>query len=95
LKKIYNWLRELYIQVDLRFYNPYCKKCGACGEGGCCSPILCLRKQKFKCEYGDGYKKDLEFAYLMIDELYEVADKVKREEIHEKYYDQVYGKTNQ
>jgi hypothetical protein len=29
--------------------NPYCKKCGSCGDSGCCSPSKC---EDVKCLYG-------------------------------------------
>lgn len=38
-------------------YSPYCKKCGGCGEDGCCSHINCFRSliEDDTCEYGESY----------------------------------------
>lgn len=28
-------------------YGPYCEKCGACGEDGCCEASLCLYVKQY------------------------------------------------
>lgn len=37
--------------------SDYCKKCGACGEDGCCPPTMC---KAVKCKYGETYIEDYE-----------------------------------
>jgi len=44
-------------------YNPYCSVCSACGEDGCCSPLMC--DQKPEGAYCAGYLIDLRFGYYM------------------------------
>lgn len=43
-------------------YNPYCEKCGACGEEGCCSALVCTQDGGDYCEY---YLRQLRFGYIM------------------------------
>lgn len=44
-------------------FSPYCPKCDACGEEGCCSPINC--KQSPEGHYCERYLADLKFGYHM------------------------------
>lgn len=44
-------------------YSPYCKECDACGEEGCCSPLMC--RQSENGDYCSGYIRDLRFGYHM------------------------------
>ena len=45
-------IEQLQAEVE-ELKNPiYCKKCGACGESGCCPPDRC------NCLYGDEYKTE-------------------------------------
>jgi len=43
--------------------TPYCKECTACGEEGCCSPLMC--KQSPNGDYCESYLRDLKFGYHM------------------------------
>ena len=43
-------------------YNPYCSKCGGCGEDGCCPASMCTQDGGDYCEY---YLKELKFGYVM------------------------------
>ena len=43
--------------------TPYCKECTACGEEGCCSPLMC--KQSPNGDYCESYLRDLKFGYYM------------------------------
>lgn len=43
--------------------SPYCPECNACGEEGCCSPLMC--KQSENGDYCARYLKDLQFGYHM------------------------------
>lgn len=42
----------------------YCENCRACGEEGCCSPLMCFSKlvEKDSCKYGKDYLKDITLA---------------------------------
>lgn len=50
--------------------NPYCKSCGACGEEGCCSPIICTMDGDF-CK---SYLRDLHFEYTFGKQLYDLVE---------------------
>ena len=57
--------------------SPYCKDCTACGEEGCCSPLMCFSKlvQKDTCMYGKGYLLDIELALKFTEWVFEYVDK--------------------
>jgi hypothetical protein len=44
-------------------YSPYCPDCEACGETGCCSPLMCNHTENGN--YCKGYLKELQFGYHM------------------------------
>jgi len=76
-------------------YNPYCPVCSGCGEGGCCSPLIC--EQSPDGRYCEWYLRDLKFGYLMYDSIYDLIPKdeetqKKLNEIWEKHYDKLYRK---
>lgn len=50
--------------------NPYCKSCGACGEEGCCSPVMCTMDGDF-C---NSYLRDLKFEYEFSNQLYSLVE---------------------
>lgn len=54
---------------DTEDYSPYCKLCSACGESGCCSPMMCSFEEG--CEYKNGYLKELKEEYIFVREFYE------------------------
>lgn len=56
-------------QETTKDYSPYCKLCSACGESGCCSPMMCSFEEG--CEYKNGYLKELKEDYLFVREFYE------------------------
>ena len=71
--------------------NIYCKSCQACGEEGCCSPLVCTMDG----DYCKGYLADLHFGYLMFNDLYNLICehpdfKQKVEQIYEKNFDLIY-----
>lgn len=47
--------------VDEDAYSPYCPDCEACGESGCCSPLMCNHTENG--HYCKGYLKELQFGY--------------------------------
>ena len=69
---------------------PYCKKCGNCGEDGCCSALNCA----YECmvvkgggSYCKDYFNDIEFMYRLAEALY---DKYNDDEIFDTVYKEVY-----
>lgn len=74
-------------------YNPYCPVCEACGEEGCCSPLLC--EQSPEGHYCESYLRDLKFAYKMNrffqENIYpKLSDEWK--ELYDKQWDKTYDK---
>lgn len=83
--------------------SPYCKDCRACGDGGCCSPLMCFSKlvEKDTCMYGKGYLKDirvaLEFSEWVIGHV-DKHDVLTVKDANRKYrelLDKVYGRDNE
>ena len=84
--------------------SSYCEMCTSCGVEGCCSPVNCaynnmVKHKNKKCMYGETYFKDLQFAYLMYGEAYDLISKTENAELFNKYnkiydkiWDDVYGK---
>ena len=62
----------------------YCNKCGACGESGCCSPLVC--DQESDGDYCKGYLHELKSAYMTLTDLYEwlCKDREKHKDIIDK-----------
>lgn len=62
--------------INSLVYTPYCKKCGACGEEGCCSMTNCFSflTEDTECKYGQSYLMDAivykQEAYLAYDIFY-------------------------
>ena len=50
-------------------YSPYCKLCTACGEIGCCSPMMCSFEEG--CDYKNTYLRELKENYIFVREFYE------------------------
>lgn len=80
-------------EKDKEDYSPYCPDCEACGEEGCCSPLNC--RHTAEGHYCKSYLKDLHFAYLMHDDLYNLVCndekyKEKIKEIWDKNYIRIY-----
>ena len=69
----------------------YCRECGACGEDGCCSPLMCAYKNMFEKGHGDyckGYYWDLVIAYKVLGRLTEKhLDEINYDEILDEVYD--------
>ena len=51
------------IESEEDTYSPYCPDCEACGESGCCSPLMCNHTENGR--YCKGYLKELQFGYHM------------------------------
>jgi len=54
--------------------SAYCKECGACGEDGCCSALMCAYKNMVENGHGDyckSYYWDLVIAYEVLKKLTE------------------------
>jgi len=89
---------------ELDFDNPYCVSCGACGETGCCSPFVCLRKSISKnkdCEYGEIYLKEIKLYYELGNKLYDlILEKSNMEnvkivnKIYDELFKKIYGEEN-
>ena len=83
--------------------SPYCKDCTACGEEGCCSPLMCFSKlvQKDTCMYGKGYLLDIELALKFTEWVFEYVDKndvLTVKDANRKYrelIDKIYHKENE
>lgn len=74
--------------------SPYCKNCRACGEEGCCSPLMCFSKlvEKDTCMYGKGYLKDVQLALEFSEWVIAHAEKYNNltiKEINQKYTDMI------
>ena len=67
------------------FPGLYCKVCGACGEDGCCSALMC--KQHKNGVYCEWYLKELKFAYAMFKDIYPLLDEKETEDIFNKNFD--------
>lgn len=75
--------------MDIESYeSPYCKHCEGCGEDGCCPAKFCTMQEGGL--YCERYLKDLQFAYLMYHDLYDLIPKDKMDEIHDKNYKKIY-----
>lgn len=74
-------------------YSPYCNKCQACGEEGCCSALVCNHSKDG--EYCRGYLDDLRFGYIMFRETYKLLEENHNDElekIYNKNYNLIYNK---
>ena len=83
-----NFIDKWKTKIELFFYSPYCRKCGSCGEDGCCSALKCAYKKMKGNKYCKGYYQDLEFAHKMFAELY--TDTPEQKKIWEKIHEEVY-----
>jgi predicted nucleic-acid-binding Zn-ribbon protein len=54
------------------FDSAYCKKCGCCGEEGCCSVEKSLLGHN--CKYGEYYAKEVYYNEMLIDELLKLLE---------------------
>ncbi len=63
--------------------SPYCKKCDACGEDGCCSYISCFRQliKDSNCSYGKTYLNDMLFDNRMLDVYRDAIEHLKNGKI--------------
>lgn len=83
--------------VQVESESVYCNICSACGEEGCCSPLLCQQhKDGSYCEW---YLRDLKYGYKSyndiikyIDENYnDDSDLIKKiKEINDENYNKFY-----
>lgn len=74
-------------------FNVYCEICGACGEEGCCPATICQHHKDGK--YCVGYIQDLQFGYLMFQDMYNMCDRTnehKIDKLWEKNYKLIYEK---
>ena len=67
-------------------YSPYCKVCGACGEDGCCSAMMC--KQSPDGDYCDHYLKELKFSYLMHKDTYDLLTDEEAKKKRDAFFDE-------
>lgn len=44
-------VKELEQELEVAGIEVYCRKCGACGEDGCCPATRCLYSESYKAEY--------------------------------------------
>ncbi len=86
------------------FESPYCQKCSACGEDGCCSHLMCFSSliEKSKCDYGGTYLKSAILDNKIVKLSFDIFEKLKNQEITaeqavelfdsgwDKCYDEVY-----
>ena len=78
--------------LEEEFESPYCKNCGSCGNEGCCPPTMCTFEKD--CKYKETYLQDLEFGYLMYQELSEmIYNKCeKRNQDYDDFFMDEYGR---
>lgn len=81
-------------------HSPYCKICSACGEEGCCSPVMC--EQHKDGEYCGSYLRDLKFNYTLLNAFEEniydkMSDELKKEydELWNQHFDNHYKKNHE
>jgi len=95
--------KQMYINGFIKGFNlsesPYCKVCSACGEEGCCSPMVC--KQSPDGDYCQTYLKDLKFKYKVMvwfeDNIYHKMPKELQAEYDltwDKMWDEIYNQIN-
>lgn len=65
--------------------TPYCKVCGACGEDGCCTALVC--KHHRDGEYCDTYLKELQFGYAMYRDTHHLLGENEVKDVFDKNYD--------
>lgn len=65
------------------FDSPYCEKCNACGEDGCCSYLNCFSAlvEDNKCDYGRIYLKAAKLDKGVVDLSFDIFEKLKNKEI--------------
>lgn len=81
----------------MKIESPYCPVCDACGEEGCCSPLMC--EQSPAGDYCEWYLRDLKFAYKMYQWMEQnivltPEQKQLLDEEWDKAYDQIYLNKN-
>ena len=66
---------EIQDQIDSE--SPYCKKCGSCGQTGCCDPINC---DAVICKYGEINLRDYECFQDQWNVMYEALKAISNNE---------------
>jgi hypothetical protein len=78
---------------NIKYDSPYCKLCGACGEDGCCSAMMCKSLDQGQivldnvldgCEYSKTYLRELKEGYEFMNSFYaliydKLSDDIKNE----------------
>lgn len=84
--------------------SPYCEKCGACGEDGCCSHIGCINalvSSNPDCKYGQSYLNDAIENKMLVKLTYRLIDRSKNRSNYtiedfrndfDKFSDRIYAK---
>lgn len=70
-------------------YDVQCPRCGSCGEDGCCSALICAKKNMVGGQYCESNFKEIEFWYKLGKRLY---DKSPDESVFDEVYDEVFRK---
>lgn len=63
---------EIILDDEEKEQSSYCKICSACGEEGCCSPLLC--QQHKDGAYCDWYLRDLKYGYKSYNDILKYID---------------------
>lgn len=65
------------------FESPYCEKCSACGEDGCCSYLTCFGSliEDSKCDYGRTYLKAAMLDKGVVDLSFDIFEKLEKGEV--------------
>jgi len=75
-------------------YSPYCPACSACGEEGCCSPLMCTQAPDG--HYCQSYLIHLQIAYRMdkyfMENIYDDLDEGTKHR-YDMEWDRVYDQT--
>lgn len=65
--------------------SPYCVICGACGEEGCCPPIIC---KQMNGDYCDHYLKVLKATYLAHNKIFDELSEELQNKAIDKYFEE-------
>jgi hypothetical protein len=71
------------VNNDNDYESPYCEKCEACGEDGCCSYTTCFSAliEDSKCSYGRTYLKAAILDKKLVKLSFEIFSKLEKKEI--------------
>lgn len=81
---LYFWvLKTLWIKPKKTYDSSYCELCGGCGEDGCCSYLKCFKSliENPKCDYGETYLKDAQFADKLYTLGFNIIQKLKNHQL--------------